>query len=193
MNDGTNKTKLEVLKMARELLNEEYINRRAEDHNRWIAECDVAWKTKGIKLAYPPFAPYPSESEILAKAASLYKFVAEQELLSAKAVPEAPIIDPAGVSPWVTHLSSIASTPRAPIEQPVPVPITPPVVAPTVVQPVVLETVPVADPVAPEITANLITAKPLFATSNSAIPTPSTATTIKSLLPNWLQSKDTNV
>ena len=61
MNDGTNKTKLEVLKMARELLNEEYINRRAEDHNRWIAECDVAWKTKGIKLAYPPFAPYPCQ------------------------------------------------------------------------------------------------------------------------------------
>ena len=44
------KHRMEVLRMARQLLNEEYINKRAEDHNRWLAESDVAWRTKGIKL-----------------------------------------------------------------------------------------------------------------------------------------------
>jgi hypothetical protein len=70
-----NTHKFELLKMARELLNEEYINRRAEDHNRWVAESDTAWKTRRIKLPYPPFAPYPTETEIVAKAASLYSFL----------------------------------------------------------------------------------------------------------------------
>jgi hypothetical protein len=69
------KYKLELLRMARELLNEEYINRRAEDHNKWVADADVAWKTQGIKLPYPPFAPYPKESEIVTKALTLFNFL----------------------------------------------------------------------------------------------------------------------
>lgn len=69
------KQRLELLKMARTLLNEEYINRRAEDHNKWLAECDESWRTRRIKLPYPPFAPYPSEAEIVAKALTLYNFV----------------------------------------------------------------------------------------------------------------------
>lgn len=67
--------RMEVLKMARHMLNEEYINRRAEDHNRWLAEADQAWRNKGIKLPYPAFAPYPTEEQILEKAESLLKFV----------------------------------------------------------------------------------------------------------------------
>jgi hypothetical protein len=108
------KHKLELIKMARELLNEEYINRRAQDHNKWLAECDVAWRTKGIKLPYPPFAPYPTEAEIIAKASSLYNFVAgdskedltKKEVESVKqifeqtALPEQPV-----ESPWVTYLT----------------------------------------------------------------------------------------
>lgn len=69
------KYKLELLRMARELLNEEYINKRAEDHNKWVADADVAWKTQGIKLPYPPFASYPKESEIVAKALTLFNFL----------------------------------------------------------------------------------------------------------------------
>ena len=69
------KYKLELLRMSRELLNEEYINRRAEDHNKWVADADLAWKTQGIKLPYPPFAPYPKESEIVTKALTLFNFL----------------------------------------------------------------------------------------------------------------------
>lgn len=67
--------RLELLKMARELLNEEYINRRAEDHNKWVADCDVARSKNELRVPYPPFAPYPSETEIVAKAVTLYNFV----------------------------------------------------------------------------------------------------------------------
>ena len=91
------KHRMEVLRMARQLLNEEYINRRAEDHNRWLAESDVAWRTKGIKLPYPPFAPYPTEAQILAKAQELIGFVVKEEdadkVLPAQ-VMEAPVVPP---------------------------------------------------------------------------------------------------
>jgi hypothetical protein len=69
------KHRMEVLRMARTLLNEEYINKRAEDHNKWLAEADQAWRNKGIKLPYPPFAPYPTEAQILERAETLMKFI----------------------------------------------------------------------------------------------------------------------
>jgi len=73
------KHRMEILRMARQMLNEQYINRRAEDHNRWLADADVAWRTKGIRLPYPPFAPYPTEEQVLAKAQELLKFVVAEE------------------------------------------------------------------------------------------------------------------
>jgi hypothetical protein len=111
------KHKLELIKMARELLNEEYINRRAQDHNKWLAECDVAWRTKGIKLPYPPFAPYPTEAEIIAKASSLYNFIAsgeenkedltKKEVESVKQIFEQPVVpEQPAESPWVTYLTT---------------------------------------------------------------------------------------
>lgn len=80
--------RMEILRMARQMLNEEYINRRAEDHNRWLAEADVAWRTKGIKLPYPPFAPYPTEEQVLAKAQELLKFVVEPKQAAGETKPE---------------------------------------------------------------------------------------------------------
>lgn len=89
------KHRMEILRMARQMLNEQYINRRAEDHNRWLAEADQAWKNKGIRLPYPPFAPYPTEEQVLAKAQELLKFVLiqeekEKEEEEAELVPEVP-------------------------------------------------------------------------------------------------------
>lgn len=85
------KHRMEILRMARQMLNEQYINRRAEDHNRWLADADVAWRTKGIRLPYPPFAPYPTEEQVLAKAQELLKFVlTEEEKKAAEPPAEAP-------------------------------------------------------------------------------------------------------
>lgn len=80
--------RMEILRMARQMLNEQYINQRAEDHNRWLAEADVAWRTKGIKLPYPPFAPYPTEEQVLAKAQELLKFVVDPKETAAQETPK---------------------------------------------------------------------------------------------------------
>lgn len=192
MNADESKYRLEILKMARELLNEEYINKRAEDHNKWLAECDVAWKTRGVKLPYPPFAPYPSEAEILAKAASLYNFVVEKPKESS------PVIDIASApSPWVTYLN--------PTPTPAPAEVTPsksivddttqtdPTPSP-LVNTVAETTTQADDTIVKEdltngasadvqATSDLAKSKPLFATTPS----------VKSLLPNWLQPKENNV
>jgi hypothetical protein len=187
MNADESRYRLEILKMARELLNEEYINRRAEDHNKWLADCDVAWRTQGIKLPYPPFAPYPSEAEILAKAASLYNFVEEKPKAAA------PVVDVATApSPWVTYLA-----PTVPAE--------------STVDPAVVNTVPMPPAISTE--TSTVPEKPASdAMGTGTIPVPSTEdrlvadletakskplfapkSSVKSLLPTWLQPKENNV
>jgi hypothetical protein len=68
-------SRLELLRMARELVINEYIDKRAQDHNRWLAEADVVWRTRGVKLAYPPFPSYPTEIEIITRATALSEFL----------------------------------------------------------------------------------------------------------------------
>lgn len=118
--------RLELLKMSREILNEEYINRRADAQSRWIKESEEAWKTRGELLPYPSSGAYPTESEIVAKAAALYQYVE-----SGAVQPRLPEITPRDAaalsrlktsplaetirqstleSPWKTYL--------APVEQP---------------------------------------------------------------------------
>lgn len=72
-------TRLELLRIARELVINEYIDKRAQDHNNWLAESEVAWKTKGIKLPYPPFPSYPNEADIIARANALDQFLNKTE------------------------------------------------------------------------------------------------------------------
>jgi hypothetical protein len=79
--------KLELLRMARELVLNEYIDRRAQDHNKWLADADVAWRTNGIKLPYPSFPIYPTEEEIITRAVSLHDFLSKS-----KPVVETPIV-----------------------------------------------------------------------------------------------------
>lgn len=69
------KQRFELLKMARELLNEDYINRRAEDHNKWVAENEKLWRTQRRNLPYPPFVAYPTDEEIVRTASNLYNFI----------------------------------------------------------------------------------------------------------------------
>lgn len=169
----TVKHKFELLKMARELLNEEYINRRAEDHNKWVAECDVAWKNRGIKLPYPPFAPYPSEAEIIAKATSLYGFLSAEE----PPIPAVPkpmstaaefAVEISKGPPWNVQIPASESAPAADpvkVQEPA-VPVVEPIVVPdatitTVATEEKTEEVPVEETVAK--TATPLDPKPLFA------------------------------
>lgn len=70
--------RLQLIKISREILNEEYINRRAEDHNAWLAAAESTWGIHKIRLPYPPFAKYPNEADIVARATIMYNFVNPQ-------------------------------------------------------------------------------------------------------------------
>ena len=73
------KHRFELIKIAREILNEEYLNKRAEDHNKWLAENDLAKLHKRLRVPYPPFVQFPTEDIILEKARALYAFVYDEK------------------------------------------------------------------------------------------------------------------
>jgi hypothetical protein len=72
-------TLFEILKMSRELVINEYINLRAEEHNKWVAESEISWKTSRIRVPYPPITPYPTEEMIVARAKILYDFLNQEK------------------------------------------------------------------------------------------------------------------
>lgn len=65
----------ELLKMARELVISEYIDRRAQDHNKWLVDAEVAWKYRRVRIPYPTIPPYPTEKDIVDRAKILFDFV----------------------------------------------------------------------------------------------------------------------
>lgn len=88
LNDQINK--LELLRMARELAVNEYIDRRAELHNRWLDESDKLWSTRRARLPYPTIPPYPTEAEILLKADALLAFISNENATKAMTPPKPP-------------------------------------------------------------------------------------------------------
>ena len=80
--------RLELLKMARDMLSDDYFGKREQISNDWSIKCDTS-KSKGEDPpAHPGFPPYPSEVDIIAKAQVLNGFVsnipAEQPKVSKK-------------------------------------------------------------------------------------------------------------
>jgi hypothetical protein len=75
MNDQYDPIALEILKMARELVLNEYTDKRAQDHNKWLADFEVVWKNNRIRLPYPDIPPYPTEKEIVRRAQVLMDFL----------------------------------------------------------------------------------------------------------------------
>lgn len=75
MENDSEKMLLEILRMARELVINEYVDRRAQDHNNWLYESERLWATRRIKLQYPEIPPYPTEKEIVERAQTLLKFL----------------------------------------------------------------------------------------------------------------------
>jgi hypothetical protein len=66
---------LEILKIARELVLNEYTDKRAQDHNKWLADFETVWKNTRIRLPYPDIPPYPTETEIVKRAQVLMDFI----------------------------------------------------------------------------------------------------------------------
>ena len=67
--------RLELLKMAKEMLESDYFGKREIIANQFAMDCDDA-KSKGeITPKHPGFPNYPAESEIITKATSLNAFL----------------------------------------------------------------------------------------------------------------------
>lgn len=204
------KQRLELLKMARTLLNEEYINRRAEDHNKWLAECDESWRTRRIKLPYPPFAPYPSEAEIVAKALTLYNFVNPDSAKPAEAEAEGGLTkrEVAAISEitknktevtytpspidsrWQTYLATGVETPEATVA---PVASIAPV-APTAPIPPVMPVMPIPTSI---VEPAVVVAEPTVAVvpevKEPEDVTESTfSASVKNMIPNFWRQRETN-
>ena len=67
--------RLELLKMAKEMLTEDYYGKREQVSNDWSSKVDVAKINGGTIPDHPGFPAYPTEAEIIAKAQTLNGFV----------------------------------------------------------------------------------------------------------------------
>lgn len=73
--------KMTILKMASDMLTNEYVDKKAENHNQWLIQNEMMWRTQGVRVPYPAFPPYPSQVEVLKKAEELWKcFVLDQSV-----------------------------------------------------------------------------------------------------------------
>lgn len=69
--------RLDLLKMAQNMLEQDYYAKREQISNEYATKCEVA-KIHGSEIpAHPGFPPYPSEAEIIAKAQILNGFVSQ--------------------------------------------------------------------------------------------------------------------
>lgn len=67
--------KLELVKIARDLCFNEYTDRRAQLHNKWLVESEHLWRTQRLRLAYPDMPVYPGEADIMTRAEKLYAYI----------------------------------------------------------------------------------------------------------------------
>jgi hypothetical protein len=67
--------RLELLKMAKDMLNDEYYGKREQISNDWHQKVDSAKLNGGVIPDHPGFPAIPSEHEIILKAQVLNGFV----------------------------------------------------------------------------------------------------------------------
>jgi len=67
--------RLELLKMAKDMLNDEYYGKREQISNDWHMKVESAKLNGGTIPDHPGFPAYPSEADIIAKAQLLNGFV----------------------------------------------------------------------------------------------------------------------
>ena len=67
--------RLELLKMAKDMLSDDYYGKREAVSNEYSTKCEIA-KIHGTEIpTHPGFPAFPSETEIIAKAQVLNGFV----------------------------------------------------------------------------------------------------------------------
>jgi len=197
--------RLELLKLARQELNNQYIKDRADAYTQWNIDSDRVWRESGIKLPFPPPPLVPSETDVIAYALALY---------NAQNPPEAqpPTTEPVTASSPVQKEPVNAPIPTATI-QPVE-PIAPTSVAVDTPVETMPEVLPPPVPVVPQLVTITGAAdraigekaiKEIFANPSGApamvaseTPAPSVVPLIKSmlkkgLLPSWIKADDADI
>ena len=71
--------RLELLRMAKEMLEEDYRSKREQISNDWSVKVEVAKLNGGSIPDHPGFPTYPSEQDIIKKAQDLNGFVSNIE------------------------------------------------------------------------------------------------------------------
>jgi hypothetical protein len=69
--------RLELLKMARDMLSEEYHGKREVINSGWHSKVEEANRNNATAPEHPGFPAFPNESEIIAKAMALNGFVSQ--------------------------------------------------------------------------------------------------------------------
>lgn len=69
------KKRLELLKLARHMVNDQYLKDRASAYVQWSTDSDRVWKEQGKKLLFPAAPSMPSEADVVAKALDLYNHI----------------------------------------------------------------------------------------------------------------------
>ena len=76
--------RLELLKMAKDMLSDDYYGKREAVSNEYATKCEIA-KIHGTEIpTHPGFPAFPSETEIIAKAQVLNGFVSNIPLDTTK-------------------------------------------------------------------------------------------------------------
>lgn len=76
--------RLELLKMAKDLLTEEFLAKKESITEGWVTKIEIA-KLNGTALPdHPGFPTYPSEKEIIIKAQELNSFVSNTDTKPSK-------------------------------------------------------------------------------------------------------------
>lgn len=110
--------------MAKELVTNEYIDRRAQLHNKWLKEAEDSYLTLGATVPYPDIPPYPTENDVVARAQALLKFLLDNNELvstvagtsdkSTMAIGE--IVEPAAVAPEPILVEELCTGPTGTVE-----------------------------------------------------------------------------
>ena len=71
--------RLELLKMAKEMLEQDYYAKREQISSDWNSQITLAMNNNNSSLpVHPGFPDYPSEMDIIAKATVLNSFISKQ-------------------------------------------------------------------------------------------------------------------
>lgn len=85
---------LEILKMARDIVHNEYIDTKAQLHNKWLVDADLLWRSTRTRLAYPTFPSFPTEDVVVARAKVLLEFLSKKDETPIEPLAAEPVLEP---------------------------------------------------------------------------------------------------